>query len=785
MFIHRFYILIEGILCNNYFKYILFLAKDDKMSEIKDEIILRGLKENNLKNIDLNILKGKITVFTGLSGSGKSSVAFDTLATESRRQMTLNYPLYVRNQMPRYERPDADLMQSLSPIVVVEQRSVGGNSRSTVGTYMDIDPLIRLLFSRIGDPLVGSATDFTRQSTFGRCPECDGFGEVVAPDVNKLVDFDKSLREYAVRFKPLSPSGWQGQWMMTCGLFDPDKPIKDYTEETQNLFLYGPPGGGTVYAPFHTKDGPHNSQWDGLLPRFTRLYINRDITKLKQVSQDDVLAVSTRSLCPTCHGSGLNPKVLESKINGFNILEYQELEMIEIIRELEKIADPLGQSIAQQAIPPIRQLIEMGLGYLSLSRKVGTLSGGEAQRVKIARHLGSSLNNMTYIFDEPSAGLHPEEVSLLIEMLENIKNQHNTVIVIEHDLSVIKAADEIIEMGPGAGTRGGEIVYQGKPEELKNAPNASTTLNHHLEINNHPREIKDYFKIKDANNNNLKDISISIPKNVLVSICGVSGSGKSSLMLEAFPEKYPDTIMVSQDRIGISSRSTLATYMGIMDDIRAVFSKETGQPAGLFSFNSIGACPVCKGKGVTNPDVAFADPVTIHCEACDGTRYSNEARSYKYREKNIVEILELTIDEAVDYFTRPKIIIKVNTLKDVGLGYLTLGQTTSSLSGGEIQRLKLASHLKKKGQIYLLDEPSLGLHMKDNAKLLDVFQNLVNKGNSVVIIEHNLDFIAASDWIIELGPEGGKRGGHIMFEGTPKDMLDTDTLTAKWLRDGV
>lgn len=752
------------------------------MSTIKDEIILRGLKENNLKNIDLNIQKGKITVFTGLSGSGKSSVAFDTLATESRRQMTLNYPLYVRNQMPRYERPRADLMQNLSPVVVVEQRSVGGNSRSTVGTYMDIDPLIRLLFSRIGYPQVGSATDFTSQSTFGRCPECDGFGEVVVPDVDKLVDFDKSLRDYAVQFKPLSPSGWQGQWMMTCGLFDPDKPIKDYSEEDRNLFLYGPKGGGTVYAPFHTKDGPHNAQWDGLIPRFIRLYINRDITKLKQVSQADVLAVSTHSICPTCGGSGLNPKVLESKINGYNILQYNQLEMTEIVSELEKIKDPLGESIARQAIPPITQLIEMGLGYLSLSRQMSTLSGGEAQRVKIARHLGSSLNNMTYIFDEPSAGLHPEEVHMLIEMLRSIKNHHNTVIVIEHDLSIIKSADEIIEMGPEAGTKGGEIVFQGSPDELKRSTTASTSLVHHLEINKNPRKANDYFKIRDANNNNLKDINIDIPKGELVSICGVSGSGKSSLMFEAFLKEYPQTIRVGQDRIGISSRSTLATYMGIMDDIRAVLAKETGQPAGLFSFNSIGACSVCSGKGVTQPDVAFADPVTITCESCQGTRYSDEALSYKYEGKNIVEILALTIDQAMDYFKMQKILKKVSTLKDVGLGYLTLGQTTSSLSGGEIQRLKLASHLKKEGEIFLLDEPSLGLHMKDNERLLALFEDFVEKGNSVIIIEHNLDFIAASDWVIELGPEGGKRGGYIMFEGTPEEMLRAETLTSKWLK---
>ncbi|PID00528.1 ATP-binding cassette domain-containing protein [Sporosarcina sp. P29] len=754
------------------------------MKEIKDEIVLRGLRENNLKDIDLNLPKEQITVFTGLSGSGKSSVVFDTLATESRRQMTLNYPLYVRNQMPRYERPRADLMQHLSPVIVVEQKPVGGNTRSTVGTYMDIHPLIRLLFSRIGTPAIGSATDFSSQSSFGKCPECNGFGEVVYPDLHKIIDLDKSLREYAVKFKPLSPSGWQGRWMMTGGLFDPDLPIKEYPPDQYNLLIYGPPEGERVFAPFHTKDGPHDHEWDGLLPRFVRLYINRDISKLKQTSQEDVLAVSTHTLCPTCDGSGLNPEVLKSKINGFNIAAYDHLELTELLPELKNIRDPLGESIAQQAIPNVEQLIDLGLGYLSLSRKMGTLSGGEAQRVKIARHLGSSLNNITYIFDEPSAGLHPEEVDMLIQMLQSLKANHNTVIVIEHDLSVIKVADEIVEMGPGAGAAGGEIVYQGEPNGLQNA-SALTKLDHKLEINQNPRESNGHFSVTRANNNNLKDVSIDIPKNVLVSVCGVSGSGKSSLLFEAFSAKYPDIIKVNQGRIGISSRSTLATYMGIMDDIRQILAKETGQPAGLFSFNSLGACPVCDGKGVTTPDVAFADPVTVVCEACGGLRYSDEALSYVYRGKNIAEILELTVDESQEYFVSPKILKRMDMLDEVGLNYLTLGQTTSSFSGGEIQRLKLASHLQNEGQIYLLDEPSLGLHMSDNDKLLELFQRLVNKGNSVIIIEHNLDFIAASDWVIELGPGGGKRGGTILFEGTPQEMLSADTLTAKWLKDGV
>lgn len=754
------------------------------MSEAKDDIILRGLKENNLKNINLNIPKQKIIVFTGLSGSGKSSVVFDTLATESRRQMTLNYPHYVRNQMPTYERPHADLMQNLSPVVVVEQRPVGGHSRSTVGTYMDIHPLIRLLFSRIGKPRIGSATDFSSQSSFGKCPQCNGFGEVIAPDVRKMIDEDRSLREYAVQFKPLSPSGWQGRWMMTSGLFDPDLPIKDYPEDQRRLLLYGPPAGEKVNAPFHTKNGPQPHDWDGILPRFTRLYINRDISKLKEITMDDVFAVSSRGSCLTCEGSGLNPEVLASKINGLNIAAYDELELTELLHELKNINDPLGTSVAEQAIAPVNRLVEMGLGYLSLSRKMNTLSGGEAQRVKIGRHLGGSLNNMLYIFDEPSAGLHPEEVDMLIDMLKKIKNQHNTVIVIEHDLAVINIADEIIEMGPKVGVDGGKVVYQGTLEGLSDA-NVATSPGHTLTINEDPVGSTDVFTITNAHHHNLKNVTVQIPQNSFVSICGVSGSGKSSLLLEAFPENHPESITVGQGRIGISSRSTLATYMGVMDTIRSTFSKETGRPAGLFSFNSLGACPVCNGKGVIQPDVAFADPVTIPCESCGGTRYSEEALSYRYMGKNIVDMLSLTVDEASDYFSSPTILKKIRTLIDVGLGYLTLGQTTSSLSGGEVQRLKLASHLQKEGQIYILDEPSLGLHTEDNDQLLQLFQYLVAQGNSVIIIEHNLDFIAASDWVIELGPGGGRRGGHVVFEGTPSEMLQAETVTAKWLRKGV
>lgn len=751
---------------------------------IEHLIVLKGMKENNLKNIDLTIPKGKIVVFTGVSGSGKSSVVFDTIATESNRQMTLNYSQYVRNQMPRYERPDVDVIQNISPVVVMEQKAVRPHTRSTVGTYMDLHPLLRLLFSRIGKPQIESALDFSSQSSFGKCPMCNGYGTVITPDVDKLIDFNKSLRDHAVQFKPLSPSGWQGRWMITGGLFDPDKKIKDYTKEEKKLLIDGPPPGEKVFAPFHTKHGPQPHEWDGLIPRFKRLYIHRDISKLKQVSEQDVLAMTTQTACSTCVGSGLNPEVLASKINGLNIAQFDRLELTALRKALQRIDDALGKKIAEQMIPSIEQLIELGLGYISLSRKMGTLSGGEAQRVKIARHLGSSLNNLIYIFDEPSAGLHPEEVPLLIQMMQRLKKQHNTVLVVEHEREIIKIADEVIEMGPDAGANGGRVVYQGTPVGLRHSL-VQTEWKQSVNVQEQVRESTSFFHVKNATRHNLKNITLDIPKHVLVSICGVSGSGKSTLMLEEFLERYPEAIWVSQDQIGISSRSTLATYMGIMDDIRRLIAKETGQPPGMFSFNSIGACPACHGKGVLQPDVAFADPITVTCEACHGTRYSKEALSYTYRGLTIADILHITIAELDRYFDSPKIKRRIDVLRDVGMDYVTLGQTTNTLSGGELQRLKLASHLQQKGNIYVLDEPSLGLHQKDKEKLLALFQRLVDFGNSVIIIEHDVHFLAASDWIIELGPKGGAEGGYVLFEGTPKQMLTANTPTARSFAVGV
>ncbi|HLQ73169.1 MAG TPA: ATP-binding cassette domain-containing protein [Bacillota bacterium] len=743
-------------------------------------IVLKGLQENNLKNIHLTIPKGKIVAFTGVSGSGKSSVVFDTIATESNRQMTLNYSQYLRNQMPRYERPRADEMKHLSPVIVIEQKAIRTNNRSTVGTYMDIHPLLRLLFSRIGMPQIEEAIDFSSQSAFGKCPTCNGYGEVITPDVNRLIDFNQSLADYAVQFKPLSPAGWQGRWMITGGLFDPHKKIKDFSAAEKALLIDGPPADEKVFAPFHTKNGPQPHEWDGLIPRFTRLYINRDISKLRQVSEEDVLQMTIKKNCETCEGSGLSPEVLASKINGLNIAQCDQLQLDKLREQLENITDPLGTRIVEQMIPKINQLIELGLSYLHLARPMNTLSGGEAQRVKIARHLGSSLNQLIYIFDEPTAGLHEAEIPMLLHMMNRLKENDNTVLVVEHNESVIENADEVIELGPGAGALGGEVVFQGPPHQLNDSL-ARTMINSSIEMKRDVREAVDFFTLEHVTRHHLKNISINIPKHVLVSVCGVSGSGKSTLMLDVFLENNPEAIWVSQEPIGISSRSTIATYMGIMDDIRRIMAKETNESPGLFSFNSIGACSFCGGKGEMKPDVAFADPVTMTCESCHGLRYSKEALSHTYKGLTIADILQLTIQEAQTYFSSEKIKRQLTMLTDVGMDYLTLGQTTSTLSGGELQRLKLASHLQQEGNVYVLDEPSLGLHRKDKEQLLKLFETLVEQGNSVIIIEHDLAFIARSDWVIELGPTGGIEGGYVLFEGKPQQLLTADTPTARVL----
>ena len=603
-------------------------------------------------------------------------------------------------------------------------------------------------------------------------------------DEDAFFDMDKSIREGAIRFSLFFDGSWQGWLYRECPLLDADKKLKDFSEEEQNILRYGPVQ--PLKMPFISNQTGSVSmlEYEGVIPRFKRLYLNRDVSRLNRKVQDEINRFLTKGACPTCKGTGLNPKALASKINGYNIADFYDMQVSELLPILGEIHNPVGSSIAHQIENSLNSMIEVGLGYLSLSRRTDTLSGGEAQRLKMVRHLGSSLSNLTYIFDEPTAGLHPSDAEQIGKLLLRLRNRHNTVLVVEHSRQMMELADEIIELGTDAGADGGKIVFQGSLSELKKADTYTANLwRDSLAVNTQPESWKEAFEITGATLHNLKNVSVRIPKGVLTAVCGVAGSGKSSLIRQEFVSRYPDAIVIDQKAIGISSRSTPASYTGVLDEIRKLFAKENGVSPQWFSFNSKGACPVCKGKGEITPDVAFADPVAILCEECRGHRYNAEALSYTWHGKNIEAVMALTVNQALEFFPQKKIQERLTALRDVGLGYMTLGQSTSSMSGGENQRLKLADELHKQGQLYVVDEPSAGLHEQDAKKLLVLFKRLVEHGNTVVMIEHRPSLITSADWIIEMGPEGGNKGGKILFEGTPEDFIQCGgSSTAQYVR---
>ncbi|MBQ3390620.1 MAG: excinuclease ABC subunit UvrA [Firmicutes bacterium] len=749
----------------------------------KDNIDIIGASENNLKAVDVSIPKGKLVAFAGVSGSGKTSLAFDTLAVEASREWQQSYPLFIRNKMPRYDRPKVDEIRNLTPAIVVDQRAIGANARSTVGTAVDVAPLLRLLFSRVGKPSAGGSMAYSFNHPAGMCPECTGFGERVELMEDSLFDPEKSLEEGAIRFKPFS-SGWQILYYQHNPLLDPGKKLKDYTEEEWKILKYG--GDEPIQIPIRSNvtGSLHLMDYEAVIPRFLRIYVNRDISKQKQSLQDEVRTFVRRAPCRSCGGSGLNPKALASKINGKNIVECMDMTVSELAEFLEGIDDPLGSSLAVQIKEYLARMVDVGIGYLSLSRKTDTLSGGEAQRIKIVRDLGGYLNNITYIFDEPTAGLHPADAEKIGRMLIGLRDKHNNVLVVEHSRQMLELADHIIELGPGAGTGGGKVVFEGSLAELKKAKTLTAeALKHRVVINQKPLPWKDGFEIREACCHNLKNISVTVPKGILTAVTGVAGSGKSTLMRYEFPERFPGAIVIDQKPIGTSIRSTPATYTGVMDEIRKVFAKSNKVGAAWFSFNSKGGCPICKGKGQISFEMAFAEPVTVTCEECGGRRYNPTALSYRYKGLNIEEVMGLTIGEAMDFFEQPKIRKLLQSMMDVGLEYLTLGQPTSTLSGGEVQRVKLASELHKNGQVYILDEPCTGLHNKDVEKLLALLRRLVDNGNTVIMVEHRLELVAQADWIIDLGPEGGSEGGEVIFEGTPEQILSCErSKTGQYLK---
>lgn len=745
------------------------------MSSVRtaDGIKIIGAAENNLKHIDVTIPKGELVVFAGVSGSGKSSLAFDTIAVESNREWQQSYPLFLRNKMPHYDRPKVDEICNLTPAIVVDQHAIGANSRSTVGTAVDVAPLMRLLFSRVGNPSAGGSMAYSFNHPAGMCPDCTGIGEQMELNEESMFNLDKSINEGGIVFSQFS-SGWQTVYWQQNPLLNASKKLRDFTEEEWQILKYELPKNSDIQMQINSNvtGGKWDVEYEGVIPRFTRLYLKRDITKLKQTLQDEIMSHVQHRPCHTCKGTGLNPKALASKINGKNIVDCMNMTASDLLSFLETINDSRGISLARQIAQYLQRMIDVGIGYLSLSRKSDTLSGGEAQRIKIVRNLGGYLNNITYIFDEPTAGLHPADADRIGKMLLELRDKRNNVLVVEHSRQILELADHIIEMGPKAGSNGGEVVFVGSLDELKAADTLTAkAMRRKVLINRNPIEWTEGYEIKDAKSHNLKHIKVTIPKGVLTAVTGVAGSGKSSLMRDEFSKAYPDTIVLDQKPIGTSIRSTPATYTGVMDEIRKIFAKANGVNAKWFSFNSKGGCRICKGTGQIVYEMAFAEPVVITCEECGGHRYNPTALSYCYKELNIEQVMDLTIAQAYDFFENTKIKKLLQSMIDVGLDYLTLGQPTSTLSGGEVQRVKLASELHKQGQIYVLDEPSTGLHASDIEMLLTLFRKLVDNGNTVVMVEHRMELIAQADWIIDMGPEGGTGGGRVVFEGTPEQIV--------------
>ena len=743
-------------------------------------IRLIGAKQNNLKNVSVDIPKHKLTVFTGRSGSGKSSLVFSTLAAESERLLNETYSSYIQNQLTKYEKPDVDRIEHLPVAMVINQKRLGGNSRSTVGTISDIYSSVRLLWSRIGEPFIGYSNVYSFNNPSGMCQRCQGLGYVEDIDLNELLDYDKSLNEDAIKFPSFRPDSWRGKRYLYSGLFDNDKKLKDYSEEEMNTFLYTKPK--KLKNP--PENWPRTAEFEGLIHRFRRSFLLNDNFEKNRFLEDVERVVTSRE-CPDCHGKRLNDKVLSSKINGLDIADFNALSIEDAIPFLQSLKSDKEQVIIEPLLKQLEALKHVGLNYLTLDRETPSLSGGESQRIKLIRHLNNPLTDLVYIIDEPSVGLHPEDIQKINDIMLDIRDKGNTVIVVEHDPDVIKIADHLIDMGPGAGQHGGEVIFTGKYQDILQAetPTArALTYQHALKQN--PNKGKGVIELKNISKNNLNNVSVTLPKNALTVFTGVAGSGKSTLLREGF--KKTNAIVIDQQAVHASNRSNLLTYMDIFDDIRSIFAKETGLSKSMFSYNSKGACPNCKGKGIIKTELAFMPDFSQVCEVCNGTRYKEEVLERRVEGYSIADILALTVEEALKIFkSKESVINRLESLKATGLQYMTLGQSLDTLSGGEIQRVKLSRYLDTdaSGETFIFDEPTTGLHEEDIPTLLTCFNQLIDKGNTVLIIEHNLTMMTHADWIIDMGPGAGMKGGQVLYSGLPQDLLKvSESVTAKHLK---
>ncbi|MFB7253438.1 ATP-binding cassette domain-containing protein [Streptomyces nojiriensis] len=741
-------------------------------------IQVRGARENNLTDISLDIPKRRLTVFTGVSGSGKSSLVFGTIAAESQRMINETYTAFVQSFMPSLGRPDVDGLHNLSAAIVVDQERMGANSRSTVGTATDASTMLRIVFSRLGVPHVGASTAFSFNSPDGMCPNCEGIGQVSDIDVDQLVDRELSLNEGAITVPGFAVDTWHWQNMANSGFYSPDTKLKDFTEREWVDFLHT--------GPVKVKSGSTNFTYEGLIAKIQRTYLSKD----REAMQAHIRAFVDRAVvftdCPACGGTRLCAAALSSRIEGLNIADCSAMQISDLASFVRRIDDPGVAPLLANLRDLLDSLVEIGLGYLSLDRPSGTLSGGEAQRVKMVRHLGSSLTDVTYVFDEPTTGLHPHDIRRMNDLLLRLRDKGNTVLVVEHKPEVIAIADHVVDLGPGAGTDGGRLCYTGDVAGLRDSGTLTGRhLGHRARLREAVRTPRGHLSVKDADLHNLKDVSVEVPLGVLTVVTGVAGSGKSSL-IHGYLARQDGVVVADQSPIRGSRRSNPATYTGLLGPIRTAFAKANGVKAALFSANSEGACPKCNGLGLVYTDLAMMGAVASVCEECEGRRFTPEVLTYRLRGKNISEVLNMPVAEAHAFFPTGQARAVLGRLVDVGLSYLRLGQPLNTLSGGERQRLKLAISMAEKSSTYILDEPTTGLHMADVDKLLALLDRLVDDGNSVIVIEHHQAVMAHADWLIDIGPGGGHAGGEVVFEGTPADLVaGADTLTARHLREYV
>ncbi|RKW70415.1 ATP-binding cassette domain-containing protein [Galactobacter caseinivorans] len=773
-----------------------------------DLIRVIGARENNLKDVSVELPKRRLTVFTGVSGSGKSSLVFDTIAAESQRMINETYPAFVQGFMANNARPDVDVLEGLTTAIIVDQERMGANVRSTVGTATDVNAMLRIVFSRLAQPQIGGPQAYSfnvasisgagavtinkggqeskERRSFnilgGQCPRCEGMGTINDIDLSQLFDENKSLNQGALTIPGYTPDGWGVKIFTGSGFMDPDKAIKDFTEKERHAFLYK--------EPVKVKVGDINMTYEGLVPRIQKSMLAKD----RESMQPHIRAFVDRAVaftqCPECHGTRLAETARTSLIKGASIADVCSWQISDVAEWVTDLKEPGMGPLLDALRDTLSSFVDIGLGYLSLDRPAGTLSGGEAQRTKMIRHLGSALTDVTYVFDEPTVGLHPHDIQRMNQLLLQLRDKGNTVLVVEHKPETIAIADHVVDLGPAAGSGGGQIVFEGTLDQLRKADTLTGRhLSYRAELKQSTREPQGALSIRGAQRHNLQDVSVDIPLGVLTVLTGVAGSGKSSL-LDSLP-RDAEVVVVDQSPIKGSRRSNPGTYTGLLEPIRKAFAKANGVKPALFSSNSEGACPHCKGAGVIYTDLGVMASVSTLCEVCEGKRFSAEVLDYHWGGKDISQVLQMPIAEALEFFSAgegkiPAAAKILQRLFDVGLGYVSVGQQLTTLSGGERQRLKLAAQMAEKSEIYLLDEPTTGLHLADVAALLGLLDHLVESGKSVIVVEHHQAVMAHADWIIDVGPGAGRDGGRVVFEGTPAQLVAAkETLTAQHLAQYV